>query len=160
MTKNIKDYLHLYNGCTIRRFNKHIGTLDGKLCGFKDGFNESYILVNHGMNIVRVGWNEEFKPILRPLSSMTDDEAIEVCKFETPKGRWGDIEIEEIRDNKIWYLDGSMFHGDGISEYEDCFIYFNQLDSEQFRFLISKHFDLFGLIKEGLAIDATTLTNS
>lgn len=31
------------------------------------------------------------------------------------------------------------------------------LEAEQFRYLLSKHFDLFGLIESGLAIDKTTL---
>lgn len=135
MGKNIKDYLHLYKGCTIRRYNKYLGHLDGKLCGFKDGFNENYILVNHGMSIVRVAWNEDFKPILRPLSDMTVDE-----KYE----------FNNIDDCIVDY------DGDILSD-NHSYISLNKY-VPAINWLRFKHFDVDGLIESGLAIDATTLT--
>ena len=67
------------------------------------------------------------KPILRPLSSMTGEEKKELEKIE--KNEYvADAGIEQ----DIW-------------------------TSKEFLYLLSKHFDLFGLIDAGLAIDKTKL---
>jgi hypothetical protein len=71
-----------------------------------------------------------FKPILRPLSDMTKDEESELRNI------WSD-------------------------EYETGNNYTSIIaDAAQIKWLLSKHFDLFGLIEAGLAIDATTLKES
>lgn len=70
----------------------------------------------------------EVKPILRRLEDMTEEEAIE-CGVS---GAWCDLE----------------FDGTWRS---------NQFTTKAFIGLLSKSFDLFGLIDAGLAIDAKTL---
>jgi hypothetical protein len=64
---------------------------------------------------------ELIKPILRPLSDITE---------------------EEIKQMEYFAPDGSL----GYS-------------AQGYKFLISKHFDVFGWIEKGLAIDSTTLNN-
>lgn len=139
--KDIKDYLHLYlgAGCIMKA---------GK------GVSEDYYSV--------VEWSDIGYPhnvtalILRPLSDMTEEEASDLIKFESAPHRHASIDVFDITDNHIWYVDGEMWHGDGVSEMYDKYIKFNELSPDQFKYLLSKGFDLFGLIEAGLAINATT----
>ncbi len=104
MKKEIKDYLHLYLGCKVV-------------------FNEKLkAVITHKLLADNLVPKEKLKPILRPLSDMTEDE---------------DQEFEYIRYKK----DLSIYEGTAM----------------QTAYLLSKNFDLFGLIESGLAIDATTL---
>lgn len=66
-------------------------------------------------------------PILRPLSSMTEGEDTELQIFMKP------------------YLDRLDDDNHAISH--------GEVDAERTRWALSKHFDLFGLIESGLAID-------
>lgn len=72
------------------------------------------------------------KPILRPLADMTEEE-----------GALMDDMAKRQRDNYIEIQNCKFF--DGI----------RTESAEAFAFLLSKHFDLFGLIEAGLAIDKT-----
>lgn len=101
MTKDIKDYLHLYLGCQV--------LIDGETLVTLVGFSHTYDIELYVNN----QWlHHRFcKLLLRPLSDMTDEEM-----------------------DEVWYG-----------------------PSERTRYLLSKGFDLFGLIEAGLAIDATTL---
>jgi hypothetical protein len=119
--KNIKDYLHLYLGCEIQSLSggTMIYTLTGigrKQALFSDRYgNEMWLAEN------------DYKPILRPLSSMTEDEKQE---YEATRVFVRATPVHQI---------GNM-----------------QWTPETFKYLLSKHFDLFGLIEAGLAIDKTT----
>lgn len=97
-----KEVAHLYLGCQI----------DGKV-------DPSFTLTTEELHLIDF-WIDSNKPILRPLSDMTEDEA-------------DNIGIE-------W-----------LSNYgsEDKF------SAAQFHNLLSLHFDLFGLIEIGEAIDST-----
>jgi hypothetical protein len=84
------------------------------------------------------------KPILRPLSDMTLDEAAFCAKemfcdeAEAPDERLTDMAKIAIRDN---------FGGPHLASWRIGFLIT--------RYLMSKHFDLFGWIESGLAIDKT-----
>jgi hypothetical protein len=135
---NIKDYLHLYLGCRVRIVEDEVAT--GILIGLveRDGYNTEHPC---RVKIERKGKHSlyycfdysEIKPILRPLSDMTEEELQEcgnmVYDFsgepELNNHKWKDFEIAA---------------------------------PEQFHWLLARHFDLFGLIEAGLAIDKTTLT--
>lgn len=90
------------------------------------------------------------KLILRPLSTITEDEALELgrmliyangknCRaYKTNKGYWR-IQFGNI-SGQHWTIDGDVF---------------NQLQTV---FLLRQGFDIFNLIGTGQAIDATTLT--
>jgi hypothetical protein len=129
---NIKDYLHLYLGCRVRIEEDEVAT--GILIGLveRDGYNTEHPC---RVKIERKGKHSlyycfdypEIKPILRPLSSMTEDEK---------------KELDAIEKN------GSSYPTVAYA-LAPCFAW-----------LLSKHFDLFGLIDAGLAIDKTTLTEA
>lgn len=72
------------------------------------------------------------KLLLRPLSNMTEEEKLKLYQFGFTCNRKG----LQIESPEKWH----------------CF------KPEQFAWLLSKGFDLFGLIEKGEAIDSTTLT--
>lgn len=156
--RNIKDYLHLYLGCEVAGYKDQVTR--SKIVGF---YSDTIILSPHEYATpagtftrpeMRVNINA-VKPILRPLSDMTEDEGIEVCKFIVVEKRQNQIDLQELTSSHIWYIDGEMWYGDGVSEVYDKYIKFNELSADQFRYMLSKGFDLFGLIDAGLAIDKT-----
>lgn len=121
--KQISDYLHLYLGCEVMT-----PAGQGKL------FQCSYELEMAGIVYGIMGpdfeeWvkHEDIKPILRPLSDMTEEEGI-------------DAEKEWNNGRRL---------GESISQA------LNIANAFRIKHLLSKHFDLFGLIESGLAIDKT-----
>jgi hypothetical protein len=104
----------------------------------------------------------DVKLVLRPLSDMTDEERIDVfkkcslfdlsdCNFEL-----GDGWINAVFNGIV--IDSIRFIGDNIEmmDNDGGFSSINPI-SPIIEFYLSKHFDLFGLIEAGLAIDKTTL---
>jgi hypothetical protein len=158
MENKIEDYLHLYIGCKLKGptgtvtlmsviaelpcTNWGIAVLNG---------NQSYTTV--------LG---DYKPVLRPLSTITGDEAKECYKLNPySKGEWL-IEKVIVRENIKGYMpnivDVHWKGKEGTTDYA-CGVdvmFFNKLNPEQHRYLLSKHFDLFGLIEAGLAIAKPT----
>lgn len=77
----------------------------------------------------------EIKPYLRPMSSMTD---------------------EEKREYNRWKHEVPVYH----YEYGDIVEEVELFDSpESFEYLIENHFDYYGLIEKGLAIEVTKENN-
>lgn len=110
--KKIEDYLHLYIGCQCRfRF---------------PSVAEFNTMIMTGMHVDRGLTDSECVPILRPLSSMTEDEETEHSKMRE-SGWTSNTEQQMLRD------------------------------AAGTKYLLSKSFDLFGLIESGLALDATKL---
>ena len=126
MKKDIKDYLHLYLGCEILTGTGNV-TLIAVQKEVIPCTNFRIIVLNG--NVVHEVSGRDFKPLLRPLSDMTEDE-----------------------DDKIDSLMPSPSYRDNINE--------NYWNVKQFLYLLSKGFDLFNLIPEGLAIDKTKLKTS
>lgn len=90
---------------------------------------------------------EEFKPYLRPMSSMTEEEAMEVARIRGLK----DILSVSLKENYIFVeLD------DGVFGSELYTIWFNEMVTsiEMLDWLNSHHFDYRGLIEKGLALEA------
>ena len=84
---------------------------------------------------------EDFKPILRPLSDLT----------------------KEIEVNSEKFIPINYFLGDDSDlVYEACLIHndFSYLPYNLVQKLLEWHFDVFGLIEQGLAIDINDLPNS
>lgn len=115
-TKNIKDYLHLYYGCEVARY-------DSEGVRYKVAVNKAWLIEafeKGGKNFYT------YKLLLRPLSDMTEGEKDEYYKH---RGfGW------------IYNLEKQM-----------------SKDAAGTRFLLSKSFDIFGLIESGLAIDKTKI---
>lgn len=131
MEKQLKDYLHLYIGCDVQtRFgitNFNYYTLD----------------------LWSRGAYQEIRPILRPLSSITEEEAEKICFFNYGENYSWYIYGNEPNPHILHLLEGDEKYTDRIKLYIGT--------PEVWRYLLSKSFDLFGLIESGLAIDATTL---
>lgn len=110
--KDIKDYLHLYLGCEICK---------------ADG-SGNFKLTPHTLSQMNLPNTtpdiKKGKPILRPLSSMTEEE---LSAMESIYGFYASKPYAERLGT----------------------------DAEVTRHLLSKGFDLFNLIPEGLAIDST-----
>jgi hypothetical protein len=140
--KDIRSYLHLYVGCECEasqegvKFTYNIKITPELLCDYD--------------------W---IKPILRPLSDMTEDEAVEFIHL---KHRSILCNIDRTEVTKIIFGESkNIIHftyfkkrGCGAEGGGQTY-YVNQSDPEQFMFLLSKGFDLFDLIPAGLAIDRT-----
>lgn len=115
--ETIKDYLHLYLGCNVL------------LCKNLEGNNVIERLTTKMLYEDDDMFDETgYKPLLRPLSSMTEEERKEV-KFFVPL-------------NKKHYL---HLFADTINA------------AAYIKWLLSKHFDLFSLIDKGLALDSTKI---
>ena len=97
------------------------------------------IMGSHNIDIVN---GEVFKPILRPLSDLTKE-----------------IEIDgEIFIPYDWIKENIDRHGCYI-DYSDMFIEPTEYAYNVVSKLFEWHFDVFGLIEKGLAIDINDLTN-
>lgn len=119
MTKDIKDYLHLYLGSEFLSDYPTNPTSPQILTGHT--FEQIVHCTNDGLC-----WNPKYiKLLLRPLSDMTEEERTTVI----------DINVQMLKQNS---LTGSM-----------------KYDGHSCAYLLSKGFDLFGLIEAGLAIDKT-----
>lgn len=129
MKKELKDYLHLYLGCELLSISTYeiVGKLEG-IVGSEAHFKVNGVWYSASLS--------NYKPILRPLSDMTDEEY--------------DYLAEHILDDIIW---------SPATIYDFINILREKLSisklAETNYYLLSKHFDLFGLIESGLAIDAS-----
>ncbi len=145
MEKKIEDYLHLYLGCECQVDDDKIGINYGvtRRVPVLGKINPSDIIRHTTVKVVydimkKHGFETipfpSVKIILRPLSDMTEEEAKEV-NVEGAKG-WRRI-------------------NNGIND--DIYLGLIHRQANEVKYLISKSFDVFGLIKAGLAIDRTTL---
>jgi hypothetical protein len=117
--KNIKNYIHLYPKVPIAICEPGIEPVGHYLEGYDWNLEQAIA--------ERVKYPIEWiKLILRPLSSITDDERMD------------------------WELIGLSCPN--ADKYKTAI-----MEAEATLFLLSKHFDVFGLIDAGLALDATTL---
>ncbi len=131
--REIKDYLHLYLQSGIGCF---IFPDDSITDGFLEKHKTRYPNGEYAPKL-HIGTYERFlkdgyKPILRPLSDMTEEEMEQIWHADEPKS----ILQMEYKDGRVRKV---------------------ALCSERTKFLLSKGFDIFGLIEAGLAIDKTTL---
>lgn len=107
--KDIKDYLHFYLGCEAVTVK-----------------SKPEIITGHIIDLVNGNFYHA-KPILRPLSDMTEEEAFDL------EAVGGSTEVFEL--TSIVY----------------------SFDSHRMLWALKKGFDLFGLIESNLAIDSTKL---
>jgi len=132
MTKEIKDYIHYYLGqpCLIG---------DSKGVDYIRMVNETGLSVCTGTNKNGIPvWykSNTCKPLLRPLSSMTEDEK------DTINNEWGNPMGEHLTD--------------ALVEKNEHYVKLLFESFELFHYLLKQGFDLFGLLESGLAIDKTT----
>ena len=85
---------------------------------------------------------------LRPLSSMTQDEAMELIRLQFPtKTLFPDARYDKVE--RIWTATTKIPFGHQVA------IQVEHGSAPQFMWMLSKSFDLFGLIEAGLAINST-----
>jgi hypothetical protein len=173
MKKKLEDYLHLYQGIDCQVDGGHIG----KMLGYTArGLGEEEMMVFY---TIQEGDDEEdwtvynddkhmqrIKPILWKLSDMTDEQKKEIyfLIFKKPFHPAGRIkwfakanQYVEPRWVLMVGLDRMGIEMNG-TVWADCDL--NNLKYNQHeitRYLLLKHFDLFGLIEAGLAIDKATI---
>lgn len=137
MEKKIEDYLHLYLGCEVE---SNI-TWSSELIPIREANPEDLILIYDTLerqekypNDYDGDWHKYCKPILRPMSSLTDEESL-----ECGKGVLDFYPTKKANDENGGLWSSTLYH------------------PSQILWLLSKHFDLFGLIESGLAISKTKL---
>lgn len=155
--KKLKDYLHLYLGCQVVfedccydlvGINNEIPAEEEQLPVFI--YNDH---IGHEQSSF-----DEVKPILRPLSDMSNVEAHTLYSKYFGK----DFALDFSGDTG-----SANFHPKQVrvkSEHGLRIINGDDYETGDFMkvagivpYLLSKHFDLFGLIESGRAIDSTTL---
>lgn len=134
MKKDIKDYLHLYLGCEVKPGDRITEAQKVLLRGvytfdadYKVNICRCQMSTFPGENVLWLE-HDDFKLILRPLSDMTEEEETQMIATQD------DVKL------------------DGYPE-----ILLKADSGETVRFMLSKGFDLFGLIEAGLAIDKTKI---
>jgi len=152
MKKDIKDYLHFYLGSWVlieksnyyfvHELNLHQGETF-LLSGFYLG-----AISDHGNGLV-------IKLKLRPLPSMTEQEAVEMASLTEWEPHFRDVKVErnKITNDIIVTWDGANESRDMVNATGDLFWCY-----EQFMWFLKKEFDIFELIEEGLAIDKTKIS--
>ena len=135
--KELKDYLHLYLGCEcktpwgILRLTR-FDIKDKYKAWFTTGFKENEKILYANGCIGKSFQTSSIKLILRPLSDLNDEE-LKCLRSERKH-------LRGVHRNDLRFI-----------------INLNTWSPEDIVFLLSKGFDLFGLIEAGLAIDKTTL---
>lgn len=146
MKKNLKDYIHLYIGCFVKYPNTEGKLITAKLTGVSrgDGIETTYKRKRDNCSGDYISWEpngyhdcngQNVKLLLRPLSDMTPDERF-YAQFNA----------------QCYFLENDNKHP------IDYYLPNAEQAAIVTHYLLSKGFDLFGLIDEGLAI-ATTLPN-
>jgi hypothetical protein len=136
---DIKDYLHLYLGCQA-------------IIKDDDGADRKFHLNAYNLNYYR-DWISAVKPILRPLDDMTEEEAQPLCQMQINGLQEGDRAT--ISQFNMFYKRCEFYihHSDDPELHVYRFLSFKEFNPKQFAYLLSKGFDLFGLIDAGLAIE-------
>lgn len=150
--KEIKDYLHLYLGCEVIYKDEHYN-LTGVSKPYKSTdttFGDFSIRPTEGgfRSIIHSMTNfDDIKLVLRKLSDMTEGELRELTPIIAPDRIFSDKDYQRA-------LEGIKEKGISAINFDD-----NEpiIVFEFTRWALSKGFDLFNLINEGLAIDKSTL---
>lgn len=130
--KQLKDYLHLYLGCEVQIEPSNLKELmKGPTT---KGILTIHLLYRWSMELHRL------KPILRPLSDMTEEEWLQIEQLFVMPDAWG---YYGIKDN---FLIDEPQHRFSWKVVNDVLIELRR-----------RSFDCDGLTEAGLAIDKTTL---
>ena len=142
-TRNIKDFIHLYFGCRCQF--EDIRNEDTTDVGVLIEVGKDFAVIKDGKGIENEVMLFEVKPILRPLSSMSDDEKWDLLSF-IGYDLICDIDVIDISFINPQAKDDDRF---APEVYYKATLWF-----------LKHHFDLYGLIEAGLAIDATTINHT
>ena len=150
--ERLKEVIHLYLGCEVE-VTTSSATFKGKLVGL---FFDQWKMPNGPMELTfQVCIDDHIyhlykakicKLILRSLDDMTEEEAIELYNHIFPDVPRDDRFKANIIKSQI---DKNGFYYEGRVSMQDF--------TEWFRWCLGKHFDLFNLIPDGIAINAKEL---
>ena len=142
MPKEAKDYYHLYYKCPIAIY-------DGgePVPAYLEGFDwdlEKEVIAE------RVGWNyDQIKLLLRPLSDMDEQEKITFIRLIP---RWNKYSvITDVEESDCNILFNAKVNDTDYWE-DHCRTPLYSYTPEQFVWLLQNRFDIFDLIKDGLAL--------
>ena len=133
MKKELKDYLHLYLGCECFVMGEE-GIF--KLTGISYDDTQRTWWTYFENTELAYAIIDDTKPILRHLSDMTNEEFYEF-KIIADSDASKMVHIVNVKD-----MTTNLFH-----------------EFEATKFLLSKHFDLFGLIESGHAVNAAEINS-
>lgn len=143
--KDIKDYIHLYIGCEVIAPNPYyaddgIKLAKGILTGIHGEYGAEIQFIIDGNAEEEPAYDREFelKPVLRRLSSITEEEA------------------REIWDSSMVNIGYMYNHCDRLLRSTNTI----EVISPVLPKLLRMGFDLFGLIDSNLAIDSSTITEN
>lgn len=157
-SKDIKDYLHYYLGCegftkqpygtepgiSIKDIKSRLLSVDVK----GELRTQCYDLSDKAWDSLTCVMASDFTPFLRPLSDMSGKEVIEAFHLAYADAKYQFEEFQKVDNNEFGWRARNQ---NGM----ECFLPANTFTPDVFHYLLSKHFDLFGLIESGLAIDKT-----
>lgn len=136
ITTQWKDVAHLYIGCLVHRkeYNRTQPLTTSLLWHLEQDPNEQF----YG-----------YKPILRRLESMTEEEALHLASLSEYPDHFNDVKAEKNQFGD-WIVTWQ-----GIEESRNIFNSTGEMFycSEQFQYLLKKGFDLFQLLDSGQAIE-------
>jgi hypothetical protein len=149
--KDIKDYLHLYmkSWCTISNCSPDM--IDDR---YEDG---AWVL---SARLIHYAILKECRITLhlRPLSSMTEEEVKVLIKYDKMIRNYHTVDYcrdfgpgDVLTGITIYYRES---HDVRVKTLK---LNFSSMNADDFRYLLSKGFDLFELIPSNLAIDATKI---
>lgn len=149
MKKGLKDYLHLYLGCEV----VYEGIINGKELKDEQDEHKEDVFYEPKVEVKRGEKIGVLKEIFTDITGKSRKSRIGRKGLQTHYGN-GNFKLilrplSDMTDEEYWEADKLQMPIKEFGEY--------QFSAEQYRYLLSKHFDLFGLIEAGLAIDATTL---
>jgi hypothetical protein len=162
MEKKAEDYFHLYLGCDCKlKMAPHIGGLSGTL---KIEFNLLCAATLPTYSAARV----ELVLLLRPLADMTEIEMGDIWDIIFKKrfiqryaGRTVFIDKSEKNEVPRWVMNSGVerlgIEFDGYIWADSDLHKWDFNPHEVTKYLLSKSFDLFGLIECGIAIDKTKI---
>lgn len=152
---DFKDYAPYYIGC--RCFNTWFPEGDKPreynwiLAGFRADNEKHYLLENDS----HFTWTDSIKPILRKLDDITDEEIKELIGWHKLNETYADVSFERCNSGII--INYSIDAGDEGVYKQSHNITYHVFSPKEWKYLLSKGFDLFFLIKNGVAIDSKTL---
>lgn len=122
-----------------------VGIADGEIITHKEGY-----IANIENEI------EDCFPILRPLSDLTDSEVKILFRHKAESG----VTVERYCSDlakEITITATYKMMGDAFTDFVICRNTVDNVDYWIVEILVSNHFDVFGLIEAGLAIDINTI---
>lgn len=172
MDKKKQDYLHLYIGCDVLvQGEERTGVLTGVMNGCYECEVQFRLVDNPHHLEEEPEWVniDDVMVILRPLSDMTEEEAANVYTIERDRilhpptnyhdirrgdGCWKIVRLDLI-DTTLFITDNAIVYK-VTEEGKNPIIEYTRNLPGIILYLLNQHFDLFGLIEAGLAIDKTT----